>query len=72
MPLTSFSVVGLFPVELFAAVVVLYILARFCAGIVAAVQRCLSPALERRARKRAHQPGDVTTDLSTAPGELDP
>ena len=43
--------------------------------VVIAVRNCLSPItkrMARRARERAPQARDVTTELSTAPGEFDP
>ena len=40
--------------------------------VIIPVQDCLTQIAERRARERAPQPRDVTTELSTAPGEFYP
>ena len=78
--LQLFSIVVLIPLELIAAVIViLLMLACFC-NLRYEIGRGLSPVLERRRERRrmrserkrmerAPQVGDVTTELSTAPGE---
>ena len=74
---TFFSVVILIPVELGAAVLILYVMLVCCYNLLDVVDKRLLPALERRRGRRRErrrmehvsQAGDVTTELATAPGE---
>jgi len=64
--LITFPIVGLLPIEIMVAVTVVYYSLLSCYGLSIAVRDCLCPVLGRRRIARAHQPGDVTTELDTA------
>ena len=67
--LTIFSTVIFIPLEVLGAGIILFIMLIWCCDLCLAIQMRLSPVLERRRMERARQPGDVTTELATAPGE---
>lgn len=70
MHLTTLFIVGFIPLELLAALFVLYVALICYWGLRSAIEEMLSPILERRRMKRTQQHGDVTTELATAPGEV--
>ena len=83
MHLTTSPIGGFIPLELFAALFVLYIALICCRGLHFSVENNLLPMFarrrerrrmrrERKIMERAPQVGDVTTELATAPGDASP
>ena len=69
MHLITFSTVVLSPIELVVVILILSIVLLGCCNLRFVIEKRLSFVLERGRVKRAPVPGDVSTELATAPGE---